>query len=153
MQRMIYQQDPNAEFTILENSEGGTVWEDYGFTETKDSQAVKEGYLEINTAYSWSNKFVKVKCTFLGKTVIEHYPVQGQVGKVFNGAPKTIDQNMVNKALQRAKAKAAAIVSGLALGLYENGDLQFEPEESTDDSKTKTKKPEVVVIEKKKTNN
>jgi len=131
MQRMIYMQDPEAQFIIHENPQGGTVWEDLGYTIT-----IEDGK---ETRINWTNKFVKVSCQFMGRVENEYFPIQGQLGKVFNGAPKTIDQNMVNKAIQRAKAKAAALASGLGLSLYENGDLQFEPDEVEQPEKKKGK--------------
>jgi hypothetical protein len=144
MQRLLKQQDPDFEFDIHENENGGTVFWDTGANVTKEpyysKSASADGTMENVdvelTSIQWNNYFVKVSCTFFGKTETEYYPIQGQVGKVFNGAPKIIDQNMVNKAIQRAKAKIGSMVSGLAYKLYEDGDLQFEPDESEKPKKT-----------------
>lgn len=82
--------------------------------------------------------FVRVSATFLGKTHIEDYPVQdfsfepasfgGRTMTLSSGRAKEIklDANIINKALQRATAKAISQITGLGLSLYENGDLQFE---------------------------
>lgn len=82
--------------------------------------------------------FVRVSATFLGKTHIEDYPVQdfnfepasfnGRTMTLSSGRIKEIklDANIINKALQRATAKAISQITGLGLSLYENGDLQFE---------------------------
>jgi hypothetical protein len=145
MQRLLKQQDPDFFFTIHENYDGGTVFWQHGTNHTTlpfygKGHEGNEFVDEEITAIEWHNYFVKVSCTFFGRTETEYYPIQGQVGKVFNGAPKIIDQNMVNKAIQRAKAKVAAAVSGLAFSLYENGDLQFEPEDETTGKKTLVKK-------------
>ena len=57
---------------------------------------------------------------------------------------------MINKSLQRAKAKIASRGTGLALKLYETGDLQFE--EDTDKptpAKAEDTKPEVPTTDRK----
>lgn len=64
--------------------------------------------------------------TFLGKTMEEWYPIQDNS----YDAPQAIDQNMVNKALQRAKTRLTSRLTGLGLSLYENGELQFDSPES-----------------------
>lgn len=159
MQRLLKQQDPEFDFTIHENEKGGTVFWEHGTNTTMlpfygkgvDGNDMVENEL---TQIEWHNYFVKVSCIFFGRTETEYYPIQGQVGKVFNGAPKIIDQNMVNKAIQRAKAKVAASVSGLAFSLYENGDLQFAPDDEGNGKKsvqvithTPTKETPVVIEE------
>jgi hypothetical protein len=59
---------------------------------------------------------------------IEDYPIQDKSYQ----APKFVDSNDVNKAVQRAKAKVASRGTGLALKLYEGNDLQFDaPEKSS----------------------
>lgn len=140
MQRLLKQQDPDFEFDIHENENGGTVFWEKGTNDTIEPYYInKEGNSDVGveeTSIQWNNYFVKVSCTFFGRTETEYYPIQGQVGKVFNGAPKVIDQNMVNKAIQRAKAKIGSMVSGLAYKLYEDGDLQFEPDENEKPKKT-----------------
>ena len=60
--------------------------------------------------------------------MLEYYPIQDNA---YN-APKVIDANMFNKAVQRAKAKLISRITGLGFSLYEKGDLQFDaPEEQS----------------------
>jgi len=119
MERMMYQQDPNADVEIIRNSDGGFV-----FTNRMENFTRDGGSDTIITMFA---HMVVVKATFLGKTVEEVMPVQD---KKYD-AVKTIDQNLVNKSIQRAKAKAVARVTGLALKLYEGKDLQFEDDAPT----------------------
>lgn len=155
MERMLYQQDPCADFKIYENAYGiGYVFTD----EVVISSFQKDGDKSIETRANAFSHMVKVEVTFLGKTVVEIYPIQdSKVKGTAYTAPKTIDQNLVNNAIKRALTKAAARVSGLALKLYENGDLQFETEEEPTGKPTEkgaeivpktTKKVENVVVTK-----
>lgn len=136
MERMIYEQDPTAEFEVLTNGIS-KVWTDEGIVRTYKN---KEGEItELNIP--WLSHFVKIKVTFYGKIIIEDYPIQEIVKNEGYVASKNIDQNMVNKAIQRAKAKAASRVSGLALKLYESKDLQFE-DDKIDEPKNNFKSKE-----------
>lgn len=144
MERLVYQQDPEADFRIrlFEACEGGQSVVLSNTTNIETRQITSEKSVET-MAQSISH-FVAVELTFLGKLFEEVYPVQD----LKYGAPKVIDQNMINKSLQRAKAKVASRGTGLALSLYETGDLQFEE----DDKPTKPKegtKPEVKTTVKK----
>ena len=76
----------------------------------------------LKTSATCFAHFVVMKLVFLGKTFLEYYPIQDNEYK----APKVYEQNLVNRAIQRAKAKVIARGTGLGLSLYENGDLQFE---------------------------
>lgn len=141
MERLTYMQDPNAEFkTILGNEYVGNIVHTDAFTNT-NSVENKDGIVNKTSALVVSH-FVKVSCTFLGKTFVEEYPIQEQdytAAKIYN-------QNLVNKALKRALAKVASRATGLGLKLYENKDLQFdEKEEDTKPvvKKETTKKTEV----------
>lgn len=141
MERLTYMQDPNAEFkTILGNEYVGNMVHTDAFTNT-NSVENKDGIVNKTSALVVSH-FVKVSCTFLGKTFVEEYPIQEQdytAAKIYN-------QNLVNKALKRALAKVASRATGLGLKLYENKDLQFETaEEETKPvvKKETTKKTEV----------
>lgn len=68
--------------------------------------------------------FVNIKVEWQGQTHIEKYPLQDSSGR-----PLTQwTQNDVNKAIQRGKVKAIAIISGIGFKLFEDGDLQFEEE-------------------------
>jgi len=68
--------------------------------------------------------FVNIKVEWQGQTYIEKYPLQDSSGRPL----LQWTQNDVNKAIQRGKVKAIAIVSGIGFKLFEDGDLQFEEE-------------------------
>ena len=139
MERLTYMQDPNAVFTKIRNENGGLVHTDSFVNENCVEN--KDGIVNRTTAMVVSH-FVKVSCVFLGKEFIEEYPIQDQD----YSAAKIYNQNLVNRALQRALAKVASRATGLGLRLYENKDLQFETaEEET--------KPVVKKETAKKTNN
>lgn len=114
MERLTYQQDPNATFKLIQTINGNLIHTDTITIFTQKGQEIIE-----TTALS---HFVRISLTFLGKTVIDDYPIQDQS----YDAPKAIDQNLVNKAIKRGMAKVASRATGLGLKLYENGDLQFE---------------------------
>ena len=141
MYRLLKQQDPKFSYHIHENENGGTVFWEHGENVTVEPNL--DGGEPNTTSVQWNNYFVKVSATFGGVTETEYYPIQGQLGKKVYGAPKIIDQNMVNKAIQRAKAKIGSAVSGLALGLYENGELQFKDDEEETPVKPKITKDTV----------
>ena len=142
MERLTYMQDPNAEFkTILTD---GVLGDNIVHTDTFtniNSVENKDGIVNKTSALVVSH-FVKVSCTFLGKTFVEEYPIQEQdytAAKIYN-------QNLVNKALKRALAKVASRATGLGLKLYENKDLQFDEKEEDKKPVVKektTKKTEV----------
>ena len=113
----------------------------FNIIENENSVENKDGIVNRTSALVVSH-FVKVSCTFLGKTFVEEYPIQDQdytAAKIYN-------QNLVNKALKRALAKVASRATGLGLKLYENKDLQF-------DEKEEEVKPVVKKETTKKTNN
>lgn len=139
MERLTYMQDPNAVFTKIRNENGGLVHTDSFVNENCVEN--KDGIVNKTTAMVVSH-FVKVKCVFLGKEFIEEYPIQDQD----YSAAKIYNQNLVNRALQRALAKVASRATGLGLKLYENKDLQF-------DEKEEETKPVVKKETTKKTNN
>ena len=139
MERLTYMQDPNAEFKTILNEFSHSIVHSDAFTNT-NSVENKDGIVNKTSALVVSH-FVKVSCTFLGKTFIEEYPIQEQdytAAKIYN-------QNLVNKALKRALAKVASRATGLGLKLYENKDLQFDSveEEKPVVKKETTKKTEV----------
>lgn len=141
MERLTYMQDPNAEFKTLDYN-GKLIWTDNFVNENCTEN--KDGVVNKTTAVVVSH-FVKVSCTFLGKTFIEDYPIQDQdytAAKIYN-------QNLVNKALKRALAKVASRATGLGLKLYEQKDLQFDEdkEEKKPVVKKTTKKEETKVEE------
>ena len=122
MERLTYMQDPNAVFTKIRNEDGGLVHTDSFVNENCVEN--KDGIVNRTTAMVVSH-FVKVSCVFLGKEFIEEYPIQDQD----YSAAKIYNQNLVNRALQRALAKVASRATGLGLKLYENKDLQFDEKE------------------------
>jgi hypothetical protein len=129
MERLTYMQDANAEFKTIETPTGDIIWTD-SFVNANVVEN-KDGIVNSTQALVVSH-FVKVSCTFLGKTFVEEYPIQEQD----YSAAKVYNQNLVNKALKRALAKVASRATGLGLRLYESKDLQF-------DEKEEEKKPEI----------
>lgn len=119
MERLTRMCDENAEFINVPNEFGGLVHSDILGVHQKN---VQKGEIVSETESTMYSHFVKVKLVFMGKEFIEDYPIQD---KDYSSA-KIYDQNLVNKALQRAKAKVAARGTGLGLRLYEGFDLQFD---------------------------
>ena len=141
MERLTYMCDENAKFTNIANANGGLVHSDAMINHQKSLQ--KDVIVQETEATMFSH-FVKVALEFMGKVFIEDYPIQE---KDYSSV-KSFDQSLVNRALQRAKAKVAARATGLALKLYEGFDLQFE--ESAEDKKPTlpvTEEPKVVKTE------
>ena len=138
MERLTYMQDPNAVFTKIRNEDGGLVHTDSFVNENCVEN--KEGIVNKTTAMVVSH-FVKISCVFLGKEFIEEYPIQDQD----YSAAKIYNQNLVNRALQRALAKVASRATGLGLKLYESKDIQFDEKEEEKPvvKKETTKKTEV----------
>lgn len=122
MERAMYQQDPEASFEVMMNrlptGMVSPVWSYANSVVTSQETGDKVS----KTSANFFAHFVIVRATFKGKTIEEVYPI---LGKKYD-APKVIDAHMVNKSIQRAKAKAASRVTGLGLSLYETGDLQFD---------------------------
>ena len=89
---------------------------------------------------------VKVMVTFMGKSIVELFPIQQKD----YSAGKNVDQNLINKAFQRAATRALARITGLGLRLYEKGDLQYEDDEKVLKPKEKsvTKPIEAPVVTK-----
>lgn len=118
MVRMLYNLDPDAKLDVISPDEtSGTSR--YVHTDERVLWVKKDGK---ETQVTVMSHFVTVSCTFLGKVFTEVYPIQDNA---YN-APKDFDSNMVNKAIQRAKAKVISLATGLGFSLYESGDLQFE---------------------------
>lgn len=140
MERLTYMQDPNAKFEKIRNEKGGLVHTDSFINENLTEG--KDGIISKTSACVVSH-FVKVSLVFLGKEFIEEFPIQEQdysPAKIYN-------QNLVNKALQRALAKVASRATGIGLKLYENKDLQFEEEDKKPVIKKTTKKEEPKKVE------
>jgi hypothetical protein len=133
MERLTYMCDEDAVFENIKNEQGGLVHTD---KVEMHQQNIQKGEVVSETTSQMFSHMVKVKLIFMGKEFIEEYPIQDQdytAARVYN-------QNLVNKALQRAKAKVAARATGIGLKLYEGKDLQFDevPQET---------KPEIPVVE------
>lgn len=143
MERLVYMCDENAEFANICNENGGLVHTDMIFQRQLNRN--KDGIVSETEAPMFAH-FVKVALTFMGKTFVEDYPIQDQdysAAKVFN-------QNLVNRALQRAKAKLGARATGLGLKLYEGFDLQFDSKEDEKPALPVETKTEVKLEEKPK---
>lgn len=137
MERVFYMQDPNAEVEFL-----GIVDSSYTL-ETKAN-----GNESISTIVS---PMVHLKGTFLGKTLWEMFPVLDND----YSAPRAINQNMINRAIQRGKTRLISKLTGIGWRIYEKGDLQFEevkkptptptkPSVTLDPPPTKKEEPKVV---------
>lgn len=135
MERLTYMQDADAVFNIIETADGSIVHTDKVLNYQKNTQ---KGEVISETESTMFSHTVRVSCTFLGKTFVEDYPIQD----TDYSAARVINQNLVNKALQRAKAKVASRATGIGYKLYEGKDLQF------DEPKEEVKKP---VLPKKET--
>ena len=124
MERLVYQQDPYADFIKVKNSNDTLVFSAYDDISTYQ-RVVKDGVEQITETQSQIiHHFVRVRLTFMGKTFEEDYPIQDSK----YASVRVPDANTINKSLQRALAKVASRATGLALSLYENGELQFEEE-------------------------
>lgn len=137
MERLTYMQDPNALFEVVRNDNNSIIWTD---SQVMVNEVVQKGEVVNKTTSVMYSHFVRVRLTFLGKVFEEDYPIQDQDYT----ALKVYNQNAVNKALQRAKAKVASRGTGLGLKLYEGKDLQFDTPEVEE-------KPEVKKATKKTT--
>lgn len=119
MERLTYMCDEDAVFENIKNEKGGLVHTD---VVEMHQQNIQKGEVVSDTTSQMFSHMVKVKLTFMGKVFIEEYPIQEQdysAARVFN-------QNLVNRALQRAKAKVASRATGIGFKLYEGKDLQFD---------------------------
>ena len=111
--------DEDATFENIKNENGGLVHTD---VVEMHQQNIQKGEVISETTSQMFSHMVKVKLTFMRKVFIEEYPIQDQdysAARVFN-------QNLVNRALQRAKAKVASRATGIGFKLYEGKDLQFD---------------------------
>lgn len=133
MERLTYMCDEDAVFENIKNEKGGLVHTD---NVEMHQQNIQKGEVVSETTSQMFSHMVKVKLVFMGKEFIEEFPIQEQD----YSAARVYNQNLVNKALQRAKAKVAARATGIGLKLYEGKDLQFDevPQET---------KPEIPVVE------
>ena len=119
MERLTYMCDDDAYFENIKNEQGGLVHTD---VVEMHQQNIQKGEVVSETASQMFSHMVKVRLVFMGKEFIEEYPIQDQdytAARIFN-------QNLVNRALQRAKAKVASRATGIGFKLYEGKDLQFD---------------------------
>ena len=119
MERLTYMCDEDAYFENVKNELGGLVHTDMRIMH---QQNIQKGEVVSETESQMFSHMVKVRLVFMGKEFIEEYPIQDQdysAARVFN-------QNLVNRALQRAKAKVASRATGIGFKLYEGKDLQFD---------------------------
>lgn len=119
MERLTYMCDEDAYFENIKNENGGLVHTDMVIMH---QQNIQKGEVIQETESQMFSHMVKVKVVFMNKEFIEEYPIQEQdysAARVFN-------QNLVNRALQRAKAKVASRATGIGFKLYEGKDLQFD---------------------------
>ena len=148
MERLTYMCDEDAIFENIKNANGGLVHTD---CVEMHQQNIQKGEVISDTTSQMFSHIVRVKLTFMGKVFIEEFPIQEQdytAARVFN-------QNLVNKALQRAKAKVASRATGIGLKLYEGKDLQFDevpqetkpqlPVENTQNEQSDVKKSQKTV--------
>lgn len=142
MERLTRMCDETAEFINVPNEFGGLVHSDMLGVHQKNIQNDKVVSDTESVMYS---HFVKVKLVFMGKEFVEDYPIQD---KDYSSA-RIYDQNLVNKALQRAKAKVAARGTGLGLRLYEGFDLQFDEKADKKPTLEPIEAPKEVKIEEK----
>lgn len=140
IEKLTYMCDPAAKFTTILNDNGGLVHSD--IIENYSYNMQKGEVISETKTYMMSHT-IKMALEFLGKVMVDEYPIQDTA---YN-APKVLDQNLVNKAIQRCKARLASRCTGLGLKLYEGHDLQFdeplktEPPKLTIDDKPTIKEP------------
>lgn len=142
MERLTRMCDETAEFINVLNEFGGLVHSDMLGMHQKNIQNDK---VISETESAMYSHFVRVKLVFMGKEFVEDYPIQD---KDYSSA-RIYDQNLVNKALQRAKAKVAARGTGLGLRLYEGFDLQFDEKEDKKPTLNVKTEEKVVKVEEK----
>ena len=130
LQKWLYLMDENAEVSVLDNPLTNNIVHQHTTTVHK----VQNNDTITNTLNAF---YIRVQCVFLGKVFTDVYPIQDNS---YN-APNFVDSNMINKAVQRAKARVISIATGLGLRLYETGDLQYEDDAAP--SKKETINPTV----------
>lgn len=133
--------DWKSKVEVIENEDGGYVFRDT--VHTKTSQETVEGISatsgkEIltstkvqNTTYSF---YIKVKITYLGEVTEHMYAIMDTAHRPVN----YINTQLVNKAIQRAKARSISLVTGIGLTLWTR--------EAIEEEKAKDKEPETEKI-------
>ncbi len=121
--------------------QGGTLETVYTEGNIVEVQQIpyKVDMTDENTKYFYNYCFfVNIKATWNGREYTEKYPIQDSSG---NAIVSGFTQNDINKALQRARVKAIAIISGIGYKLYEIGDLQFDEVPTTTTPAVEQPKP------------
>lgn len=119
MLRVMFQQDPDATFDVMMDDCHDLIM----VNEYQLHTSQTKGGVEDTTMTSIMSPMVGVSVTFLDKTFKDVYPVQD----TDYSAPRAVNQNMINKAKQRALARCISMATGIGWKLYEGQDLQFEP--------------------------
>lgn len=119
MLRVMFQQDPDATFDVMMDDCHDLIMVNEYQLHTQQTK----GGVEDTTMTSIMSPMVGVSVTFLDKTFKDVYPVQD----TDYSAPRAVNQNMINKAKQRALARCISMATGIGWKLYEGQDLQFEP--------------------------
>lgn len=126
MVRCLYTQDPKATYSVIYTEDNNMIHLNSYNIETKN----KNNDVDISTVAQVLCPQIKMSVTFLDHTFEDTYPIQDKS----YGAPKAVDQNMLNKAKQRCLARLISMATGIGWKLYEGSDLQFE-----DDSEKSSK--------------
>lgn len=140
--------DWKSKIEVLENDDGGYVFRDTVMTQT--SQREVEGVsansgTEIvrstetdNTTYSF---YVKIRITYLDDVTDHMYAIMDTAHRPV----QYINSQLVNKAIQRAKARSISLVTGIGLTLWTREAVQEEVTIDREDApqKLEPKKKEV----------
>lgn len=105
-------QDPNSSivvktFTSPDNPSVASLVR----TIKQDMRTVDKGVETFTTNYT---HMIELEATFLGKTMVEHYPVINTSHEHIN----ILKSNDINTAIQRGKARLIARITGIAFELY-----------------------------------
>ena len=121
MIRSMLQQDPDATFNVIIPNpslpENILFMNEYSLSSFQESNDNSK-----RTGTNVLSPMVGVKVTFFGKTFEDLYPIQDND----YSAPRSVNQNMINKAKQRALARCISMATGIGWRLYEGQYLQFE---------------------------
>lgn len=121
--------DWNSKVEFIENDAGGYVFRDTVITKTNQTDIdgidtdtgaeIIRGKQTENTSYSF---YIKVKVTYLGETTEHQYAVLSTA----HAPVQFINSQMVNKAMQRGKARAISLVTGIGLALWTREEIEME---------------------------
>ena len=136
--------DWNSKVEVIENDTGGYVFRDTVDMQThfKDSSVLDENTGEVGAKETTTSQlkyafYVKVKLTYFGEESTHEYAVLDTAHRPVN----YIDSQMVNKAIQRNKARAISLITGIGLTLWTR---EAVVEELEDTDVGEAKKPAVV---------